>query len=60
MTKTTKEFQIWLTRFGRKYEGTIKELASGRYRVASNEEVKNKLSELNKRHKKLLQDLAKT
>lgn len=52
MTKTTKEFQTWLTRFGRKYKGVIKELAKGGRRAASDEKVKNKLSELNNRHKK--------
>lgn len=68
MTKTTRktsrkldqEFKTWLDRFSRKYEDVIKELARGGRRAASDEEVRNKLSELNKRHKKLYQDLAKS
>lgn len=59
MTKTTKEFQTWLNQFSRKYEGVIKELARGGRRAASDEEVKNKFSELNKRYKNLYRDLAK-
>lgn len=59
MTKTTKEFRTWLNQFSRKHEDTIKELANGQYQVASDEEVMREFSKIEKRYKKVFEDLEK-
>lgn len=68
MTKTTRktsrksnqEFKTWLKQFVKKYDSTIKELAKGPYRIASDKEIKSKLAGLDKRYNGLYDDLAKT
>lgn len=59
-TISDQEFKMLLDKTCDKYDEALKRLARGPYRIASDKEVKSKYAELDKRHKRLYDDLAKT
>lgn len=54
------EFKTLLGYVEKKYSNVLRRLAKGPHRITSDEEVKRKFSNLEKRYKGLYDDLAKT